>query len=277
MSRREPVTPLATLQERIGRGTRRTLNSGADFRGNIMPKSGSLLWLGVLALLAACSHAKVQTTESYFGPPIPRPDHIFVSYFSITPEQVRLDQGVGARIMRATGDQPLSAQEMQAAQDTRAALAEQLVDRLRKYGLPAELAINETASSSGLLLQGQIVSIDQGNRTRRLLIGLGAGKSSITADAQLYALSRTAPPRFLSAFEGTADSGRAPGAAETMGAGAAAQRLGTSAALTGATHAGAETRRATDTAEASQMADAIAHRIGEFSVAQGWIPPAALK
>jgi Domain of unknown function (DUF4410) len=168
-------------------------------------------------------------------------------------------------------------QEQQAARDTQMALAERLVDRLKKYGLPAELAVNNERAGSGLLLQGQIVSINQGNRTRRVLVGLGAGKSSISADAQLYSLSGTAPPRFISAFEGQADSGRTPGAAETMGAGAVAQRAGTSAVLTGATHAGAETRGPTDTAEATNLADAIALRIGEFGVAQGWIPQTALK
>jgi hypothetical protein len=241
-----------------------------------MRLSYSLLQLCIIALLAACSHARVETTQSYFGPPAARPEHIFVSYFTITPEQVRLDQGVGARITRAVGDEPLSGQELQAARDTQAALAERLVERLRRYGLPAEIATNSGGGGDGLLLQGQIASIDQGNRTRRLLVGLGAGKSSISADAQLYALSVTAPPRFMTAFEGHADSGHAPGAAETMGAGAAAQRVGTSAALTGATHTGAETRRATDTAEATQLADAIALRIGQFGVTQGWIPQTAL-
>jgi hypothetical protein len=246
-------------------------------RNDAMKKSYSLLQLCLVVTLAACSHARVHTTESYLGPAMARPDHIFVSYFTIAPDQVRLDQGVGARLTRAAGDAPLSAQELQAARDTQAALAERLVERLRKYGLPAEMAVSSAGSDNGLLLQGQIVSIDQGNRTRRLLIGLGAGKSSITADAQLYALSATAPPRFMTEFEGQADSGNAPGAAETMGAGSAAQRAGTSAVLTGATHAGAETRRTTDTAEATQLADAIALRIGEFGVAQGWIPQTALK
>jgi hypothetical protein len=81
----------------------------------------------------------------------------------------------------------------------------------------------------------------------------------------------------MMAFDGQADSGRMPGAAETMGAGAAAQRIGTSTVLTGATHAGAETRHSSDTAEAGELADAIALRIGQFAVAQGWITPAALK
>ena len=151
-----------------------------------------LLRLACVLGLAACNHARVQTTESYLGPAMPRPDHIYVAYFSITPEQVRLDQGIGARITRAADDQPLGMQEMQAAQATQAALTEHLVDRLRRYGLPAEIAPTTPVGSNDLLVQGQIVGIDQGNRTRRILIGLGAGKSSIGADTQLYHLTETA-------------------------------------------------------------------------------------
>lgn len=228
-------------------------------------------------LLAGCNHARVQTVESYVGPRLPPPDHVLVSNFSVSPEQVRLDQGISARIMRTVEDKPLSAREWQTAQATQTALAEQLVDRLRKFGLPAVLAATPTGIGTSLLVQGQIVSIDQGNRTRRVMIGLGAGKSTVSADTQLYYVSGNESPRFLSAFEGQADSGRMPGAAETMGAGAAAQRIGTSAALTGATHAGAETRRTSDTAEASQLADGLAKQIGQFAVAQGWITETVLK
>jgi hypothetical protein len=95
-------------------------------------KTKRLPQLVLMSGLMACSHAHVQTTEAYVGPPMPAPNHVFVSYFSITPDQVRLDQGVASRIQRAADDQPLSAQELQAAQDTQAALAEDIVDRLRK-------------------------------------------------------------------------------------------------------------------------------------------------
>ena len=149
--------------------------------------------------------------------------------------------------------------------------------RLKKYGLPAELARSETEIGNNMLVQGQIVSIDQGNRTRRTLVGLGAGKSSVTADTQVYYSTAAGPPRFMMAFEGEADSGRMPGAAETMGAGAVAQRAATSAVLTGAAHAGTETRHATDMAEADKLADAIALRVGQFAVSQGWISKDAVK
>ena len=242
-----------------------------------MQRITAFLQLAMIAMLAACSHANVQTTESYLGPPVARPDRILVARFALSPDQVSLDQGIGPRIMRAAGNQPAGTQELQAIQDTQDALAERLVERLNKYGLHAEPATTETGDQHGLLLQGQITSINQGNRTRRVLIGLGAGKSSIGADAQLYALSANAPPRFMTAFQGKADSGNAPGAAETMGAGAVGQRMATSTALTGVTHASAEKRRTTDTAEATALADKIAFRIGQFGVAQGWIPPTALK
>jgi Domain of unknown function (DUF4410) len=233
----------------------------------------------VAVMLAACSQAHVQSSQSYFGPPVPRPNHIVVSYYSITPDEVKLDQAVGARLMRVADDQPPGALELQAAQETQAALAEGIVARLQKYGLPAELPTGGGDVGKGtMLVQGQIVGINQGNRTRRMLIGLGAGKSSISADTQVYyATDRSAPPRFMMSFEGQADSGHLPGAVETLGAGAAAQSVGRSAALTGATHAGAETHRSTDTAEANKLADGIALRVAQFAVDQGWIPRAMIE
>jgi Domain of unknown function (DUF4410) len=156
-------------------------------------------------------------------------------------------------------------------------LTKRLIERRTKYGLPAEIGTSNDGRGTRFLVQGQIVIIDQGNRTRRPLIGLGAGKSSVRADAQLYYLSGVAPPRVMTAFDGRADSGHMPGAAETIGAGAAAERISTSAAVTGAIHAGAESRRASNTSEADKLADEIALRIGQVAVAQGWIQEAALR
>jgi Domain of unknown function (DUF4410) len=101
--------------------------------------------------------------------------------------------------MRVAEDQPSGALELQAAQDTRPALAEGIVERLQKYGFPAELLTGGGDLGEGtMLVQGQFVGINQGNRTRRVLIGLWAGKSSVSADKQIYyATDRSAPPRFM--------------------------------------------------------------------------------
>jgi hypothetical protein len=238
--------------------------------------NATIATIAVLAL-AACNRAQVQTQEAYMGPQMARPDRILVGYFAISPEQVRLDQGIGARIVQTASGQPLTAQQMQAAQATQRALADRLVDDLKRYGLPAEHAQSAVAPGTSLLVVGQIVSIDQGNRTRRILIGLGAGKSSVSADMQLYYQAPGTPPRFMTALQGQADSGRMPGAAETMGAGAVAGSLATSTAVSGAMHATSESRRASDTRESGNLADGLARQIGAFAVSMGWIPPAALQ
>ncbi len=232
-----------------------------------------------LAVVAACSPARVQTTEGYAGPPLPRPDRVIVYDFAIAPEQVRLDQGVGARLKRAVGNQPISAQEVQAAGETQAALTDALITELTSYGLPAVRASAGETPSAGtsLLVQGQIVGIDEGNRARRVVIGLGAGKSSVSADAQLYYVAYPAPPQFISAFQGNSNSGRAPGVAGTMGLGAVGGRLATSAAVGGAMHGRSEMRRTGDSANATRLADALGKQIGRFAVAQDWIASNAVK
>ncbi|HET6609659.1 MAG TPA: DUF4410 domain-containing protein [Rhodopila sp.] len=226
--------------------------------------------------LAACNRARTDTVESYVGPTMPRPERVLVSYFGVSGSQVQLDQGASARFERAVGSQTQNELQSEAAQAVQVALAQHMVDRLRAYGLPAEIAPAYAVPGVKLLVQGRIEAINQGNRTRRTVIGFGAGKSTVTADAQLYYAVDNARPRFLTAFQGEADSGRTPGAAETLGAGAAAERLSTSAAMTGAAHAGSETRRATDTAEADRLAEGLAGQVGRFAVSQGWIPASAV-
>ena len=54
----------------------------------------------MLAAAASCAPARVQTVEGYAGPTLPRPDRVLVYDFTVAPEQVRLDQGIGPRVAR---------------------------------------------------------------------------------------------------------------------------------------------------------------------------------
>ena len=205
-----------------------------------------------------------------------RPAQVVVYDFAVSPEQVTLDTGVGPRLMHH--GETTSTLQSQEARETQEALAETLAERLGAYGLPVtRMAAGAVPPPDSLLVQGQIGSVNKGNRTRRVLIGFGAGKSNIDADSQLYYVTDPSRPVFLAAFNGSADSGRMPGAAETMGAGAAAQRLATSAAVSGATHAGAEARRTERAAIADKLADGLARKIGDYAAGQGWIMASAVR
>jgi Domain of unknown function (DUF4410) len=235
------------------------------------------LLLAALAV-AGCAKGHVTATETVQTGLLPRPAQVVVSDFAVRPEEVKLDRGVSAQLQRAASSDTPSEKMMEAARATQAALTQTLVKKLVSYGLPAApIASGVVPPPGSLLVQGQIVSVDEGNRTRRTLIGLGAGKSSVSADAQLYYAVDPAQPLFLQSFTGEADSGRAPGAAETMGVGAATDRIVTSAAMTAGTHAVGEVRHTSDEANADKLAEALAKQIGTYAVGQGWISPAALR
>jgi len=227
--------------------------------------------------VAACSQGNVQTTAVGNPEVRPAPSHVFVVEFAIAPDQVHLDSGVLAAMRRERGSQPPSVTQMQVALRAQSALDQTLTKRLAGYGLPAGPLTSRGPQPGSLLVQGQIVSIDQGNRARRVMIGLGSGASSMTARAQLYYVTDPARPQFVESFNVSADSGHMPGAVETMGVGAAAQgSMAVSAGVSAGVHGAAEMRRTGEEALADKLADALAKQIGEFAVSQGWLPASAI-
>jgi hypothetical protein len=120
-------------------------------------------------------------------------------------------------------------------------------------------------------VKGSFETIDSGNRRRRILIGLGAGKSQVSSSVQILYQPAGGPPRLVQTFNATADSGKAPGIAETAGVGAAAGSIATSAAVGGGLHAVSETKRAGVSADAKRLADAVAKQIAQIGVSGGWL------
>jgi hypothetical protein len=104
------------------------------------------------------------------------------------------------------------------------------------------------------------------------VIGLGAGKSEIQARADVYYSTGAGEPRLLQSFAADAQSSRKPGAAETMGVGAATGRAAESAAVGVGVGAGAAMSGDVE-ADSERMAKAMAEQLAAFFAQQGWIPP----
>jgi hypothetical protein len=95
--------------------------------------------------------------------------------------------------------------------------------------------------------------------------------SVVAVDMRILYQQPGAAPRVLQDFTVSSDSGHMPGAAETMGVGAAAGSIGTSAALSGGAHVVGETRRAGVEDEAAHAADMLADNVRKLLVEHGWI------
>ena len=196
-----------------------------------------------------------------------RPQRVVITDFEVDPQAVRLDQGVGPRVMRVMGG---SEPSTGSARDVQDAITEALVDDISKMGFPVvHGAPGSMLQPNDLLVQGQILKIDQGNRTRRLAVGFGAGKSSVEAKVQVYYGRGEAQPQLVQTYDADANSGRKPG----MGLGVASAAGGGSlapAAISGAF--GIHGEKQGVAGEGQHLGDRIAYNLGEYFVQQGWIP-----
>jgi hypothetical protein len=238
-----------------------------------------LLAFMMLAIAFGCAPTNVQQ-ESPTLTQLPRPDHILVYDFAVSPDEVKLDTGLSADLMQKYQEHKgasRTAEEIKLGHKVADAVAEELVKKIRSYGLMAERAFGlPQGKGKVLMVKGQLLSIDEGNRTERVAIGLGAGRTSVQANVQVYELTPKGMQQ-VDSLRGTAKSGRKPGMGEMMGVGAIAGHLLASTLVSGVLSGASEMTSATVEADGKRLAEQIAADLGKFFVDQGWIPPDAIK
>jgi hypothetical protein len=222
--------------------------------------------------LAACARPNLQATRVYQGPRLPPPGRVLVYDLAVSPDEVKLDRGLSARLVSAAQGTPRTEQEIAAGRQVAAAISNGVVTELRKHGIPAERAAGPSQGVPGrdLLVEGQLISIDEGNRTERNIIGLGAGRSDVQADVQLLYHAPGRAPFLLVNYEGASTSGRKPGVAETMGVGAIGRHLAAGAAVGAGASVLSEAFRTDVRTDAERMGKELADRIAQYYASQGW-------
>ena len=163
-----------------------------------------------------------------------------------------------------------SERERLLAKEVKDALGEEVVDGLKSLGFIVE-RVDRGAKATGqdLLIDGQFLTVDEGNPLRRLVIGFGTGASMVQTQVQLY---QGQEARKLMEFTTQADSGKMPGAAPTLGAGAAAQGGVTAGMIvTNAASSVAKTYKSDVARMAASSGDQVVRYLSEFFAKQGWI------
>jgi len=231
----------------------------------------------VLGVILSAGCTSVQTTYEYTGEPLPKPDMVVVHNFAGSAGEVKMDSSVLGNLSGRLDDTPLTEEEVQLGRKVADAMAARLVQEIQAMGLSAMRAgEGQPETDRVVMIEGQFLSISQGDRAERLVIGLGAGRSSVKLNAEVYGRTREGR-RLLESFTVDAAGSRKPGMAETMGFGAAAGDLAVSAAASGAGAAGGETFGETVEADAKRGAAKLAEQIGKYFEQQGWIPPGSVK
>jgi hypothetical protein len=157
------------------------------------------------------------------------------------------------------------------SRQVQAAFSKALVRELQQASVPtAAVAGADTPPPRSLLVKGELTAINQGNKTKRVLIGFGKGASDVQAHVTVSLVTEQEPVVLLE-FKVKSQSGKKPGAAATVGAGAAT--MGTVSAPSAAAGVGAGgvfDKTATVEADASRMAKAVAKQIADLMTSQPW-------
>jgi hypothetical protein len=233
-----------------------------------------LLLLVFAAAVAGCAGASVSPGVNSQPVSNGRPSTIYVYPFAVSAQEVTLNQGFFQKTYRDLSDSNQSQSQVQLADQTASALADEMVEQLEALGFVATKVARGTPLSGQnvLIVDGSFTDIDQGNRLRRMVIGLGSGQSTLAAQVQVYQMANGSTMQIMN-FATQATSGSMPGAALTAPAGAAVG--GTAAAVSLGLNLAAGAGK-TYTSAMSVMAQRSAKQavayMSQYFANQAWIP-----
>jgi uncharacterized protein DUF4410 len=233
---------------------------------------GRMLSMLLAIVSTGCASATV-TPERVAAPAKPsRPQLIYVRNFAVVPEDVKESHGLFSQTERKLSKTPQGQSELEIGHAAAKELSDRLASDLRSLGFPVEEQTGEVPMNGDVLLvEGQFLKVDEGAATRRVFIGFGVGKSTLDTQVRVYRTAGGSRQKVLE-FTTHADSGKLPGTALTMGAGAVATggaTLAGGAAAGGVAGAKAYVGRVNYLAD--KTADQVNAYLSHYFAGQGWI------
>lgn len=239
----------------------------------------SRLYIVLMITLAGCAGAAVAPQANNAPLSANRPSTVYVYDFAVTAQDVTLNQGFFQKTFRDVTGENQEQSRLQTAQSTAQALSNNMVQELQSLGFTATRIARGTQISGDnvLIVDGQFVDINEGNRLRRMVIGLGFGQSTLDTKVEVYQMVAGATQQVLD-FTTHADSGSMPGAALTAPAGAAAGGAAAAASLGANVAAGTgKTYTSGMGFLAKKTADQSVAYMSQYFATQGWIPQSMVK
>lgn len=145
-------------------------------------------------LLTGCISIQTQRHDfSKVNSTFKNPSPIVVYDFEVDPNQIKLNRSFTAKLIRHFGSQTVIEKKRIIANEIAKIISTQVVDDLNAKHLNAIYAnkVNPMIAVNSLIVRGQIIEIDQGNRLHRMLIGFGLGGSKIKTEIHIYQQTKT--------------------------------------------------------------------------------------
>ena len=228
----------------------------------------------LLLTLAAFGCAGAQVTQQSSAAPISAtpPTAVVVYPFAVTASDVSLNSGIFQVAYRNMTGEDQSAQQLDIARQTAHNICVQIAANLTGKGITTtclQRGVPPTGNNV-LVLDGQFTDINEGNRLRRMVIGLGAGASTLDSVVQVIQKTDQGSSEILD-FSTHADSGYMPGAGITGPAGAAAGGAAAAASLgVNLAAGGVKNYRSSTGFLVDKTSDQVVQMLMNYYNRQGW-------
>ena len=224
--------------------------------------------IGTVAALVVFATTDVVGQQTDPPEKIPRPDRILVYDFAATHEDLPAWSTPASR-HAGTGEAP-SEEVLQKGRELGAKVADELVEEIRKMGLPAVSAAGQTPQPGDVMLVGYFESIEEGSAGERVILGFGAGGAELKTKAEGYLMTEQGPHELGTRTEDTS-GGKAPGVVVPLAVGVATHNpIGLVAGT--ALHVGGEvTGKTTIEGKANKTSKKLGEEFEAIFQQQGWI------
>ena len=132
-----------------------------------------------LCMTLGCATTEVSNRDEASIGSIPRPATIWVSDFAATPADVPANSALAGQ-GSTPGGKPQTAEHITTGRKLGAEIEKELVAGINAMGMQAAHAVQGTAPQiNDLVIQGYLISFDEGDESKRVGIGFGDGSSDL--------------------------------------------------------------------------------------------------
>lgn len=221
---------------------------------------------------------KMTANSQYEGTDkLDRPERVIVYDLTVPAANVKMDKSVTGRVLShdvigaMKGEGQSNGSPAEVALNVQRDFTNELVKQLEKMQVPSTIgaeSLGTPVPMNTLTVHGEVTEVKMGNKTERMMIGLGTGASEVKAHVVVSTMTKDGPV-VVADFNVTSQSGKKPGAAATMGVGT----VGVAAA--GVATDGVMDRKASVESDAQRMAKTVAKQIESIMTAPHWNEAAA--
>ncbi len=140
-------------------------------------------------ILSGCASTKITNREELVTGPIPRPGTIWVYDFAATAADVPANSALNGEKDLDTAPAQ-TAEQVAEGKELGAQIATELVAQIKEMGMPAQQASPATKPRvNDIVIRGYLLSVEEGSTGMRVIVGFGAGKSSLSTMVEGYQMT----------------------------------------------------------------------------------------